>query len=271
MAMDVGGKPTKKSGGIDKPVSAIEKNRAMVRESAPKNGSIVFQRIDGKQGTQIIGGRCIATEKGSKIALRYIPGVKQIEEDRQGNLAGLKPRAIVMREGKIVTEDKTLIEFLNRHPGNRDNGGTLFYEYNADKAAQQLLNEDLLRDEARFMASKGLSEAQVYALCKAIKTPSIEQLSEAQLRVDLRTFAGNNPRVFLDLIESPEPEVLAALSIAFAEGKVSLSDDGHKFMWSGGSIITNLPNLDPNARMDYLVRWMLTDKTGADILEVLRA
>ena len=80
-------------------------------------------------------------EKGINRALRYSKNQRSIFEDEQDGTAILEP--IVMEDGKItvIKNNPILQQFMDMHPDNIANGGTLFYEFDPQKVA-----EDSIRD-----------------------------------------------------------------------------------------------------------------------------
>ena len=146
----------------------------------------------------------------------------------------------------------------------------VFYEYNPVKQAKENLEVEMSRDEAKYMASKGLTEEEAYRVAKLLKLQNIDQLSDFEIRMFLRSYADQSPKEFNNLIQSPEPEMNDILIKAIGSGIIEVSSDGKMLSYKGGGKVLDLPNLDTEAKMQHIIRWGLTEKDGADFFDVIR-
>lgn len=272
MSIPVGEKSFKK-GSNSKSKDPVQ----IAREKAAKarglgDGACVFQLTGGKLRTHMIKNSCVAMVKGQHEAYRYVKGIKTIKELEQGNLSGLRMEAIVFRKGKIVATDIALKEYLRAHPDNRVNGGNVFYEYNAVQEAEHNLNLELAKDEAKYMAAKGLDDDKAYLMAKHLRIKNIDVLSINEIRLFLRTVAEQNPVLFNEMIVSPAPKLFSLLVDALTEGKVEFINGGKSLVYKGsqGSLL-EVPMGDTDAKLDYTVRWMMSDEAGADFTKSLEA
>lgn len=270
MTMQIGDHSVLKSDGDKPKETALEASR---REAASArrlgSGAVVFQLLRGKTRTHMIKSRCIATENGQQVSLRYIRGMSEIIEEKQGNVAK-SGRAIVLRGGKIVASDSALKEFLRRHPDNRANGGASFYEFDPVRQAEDKLKLEDARDKARFMAGQGLENKEAYRIAKLLRLPNIEILDDSEIRVFLRDFASRDPDTFNELAASPEPEMNDILMEALSKNQITFSKNNQSLDFVGGGIILDLPKLKKDAQIEFIIRWGLTEKLGEEFFNTIR-
>lgn len=272
MSIPVGDKSFKKGGKSNSkdPVQIAREKAAKARGLG--DGACVFQLTGGKLRTHMIKNSCVAVQNGQHKAFRYVKGVKTIKQSEQGDLSGLRMEAIVFRKGKIVASDISLKDYLRAHPDNIENGGTVFYEYNAVTAADNNLKLELAKDEAKYMAAKGLDDDKAYLMAKHLRIQNIDVLSISEIRMFLRTVAEQNPELFNEMIVSPAPKLFSLLVDALTEGKVEFINNGKTLAYRGsqGSLL-EVPMNDTDAKLDYVVRWMMSDEAGADFTKSLEA
>ena len=104
-------------------------------------------------------------EKGINRALRYSKNQRSIFEDEQDGTAILEP--IVMEDGKVsVPRNNPLLqEFMDMHPDNVSNGGSLFYEFDPQKVAEDHVRYLNLEVDA-LIAARGLDLEVMKAIAR---------------------------------------------------------------------------------------------------------
>ena len=271
MTLTIGEGSIKKSNKTPEKVSPVEKARRKAAESRRSGkGGVVFQLTRGKTRTQIIPARCVATENQQQISLRYIPGVRQVEESKQGRIIGKTAKAIVLRGGKKIAADEALKEYLRRYPGNVANGGNIFYEYNPVKEAEVELEKEIVLDKAKFMATQGINPTQAYQMAKLYGIKNIDHLSDVEIRKFLRAVAIADPLRFNDMLDSPEAEMNDTLAKSFTKGTIEYSRDGLTLRYKGGGEVLRLSDLSAEGKIDAIIRWGMTDEDGSSFFDVLR-
>jgi hypothetical protein len=226
-------------------------------------GIVTFLLSDRSERTQMIKSSCISVDlTGQRTRLRYIEGYTELEYSKQINVEGKHASYIVMRKGKLVTGDKTLIRYIKRHP----NYGVIFYAYDPVGEAEAQLKLEEAVDAAVYYARTGLNDEEAYELAKFFKLPNIDALQIAQIRIFLIACARENPEEFNEKRAGSEAKINNILSKAFKAGKIEIKDFSLKYK-GGGAILDRLPNIDKGGKIDFVIRWIMTDEKGQEFLE----
>ena len=159
-------------------------------------------------------------EKGINRALRYSKNQRSIFEDEQDGTAILEP--IVMEDGKITVPKKNplLQKFMDIHPDNISNGGTLFYEFDPQKIAEDRV-KDLNLEVDALIAARGLDLEVMKAIARVHLGLNSDNMTSSEIKHDILLFAKNYPQDFLDAIEDPDISVNDFSSRAFKEGYIT--------------------------------------------------
>lgn len=229
-------------------------------------GAVVFQLTGGKQRTHLIKSRCVAVINGRNTALRYVEGSQEIEVEKQGNMAGLVAKSIVMYDGKIIVTDEALKKYLRLNPRY----GKDYVEYNAVKEAEAELAHSKKLIKAQYMAQEGIDDEKAYQVAKLLKCQNIDKLADSQIRMFLFAYAEQDPDKFLEIIESPDAEINDVLMNAFDRGFIEISADNKALMYTGGGKVLDLVNTNRASQIDFIIRWMITEKEGGEFLEAIR-
>lgn len=263
--MEEGSRSRKHGPRTSKKQSTTSKAKDLVSKAitAQNKGSVTFLLRDGSERTQMIKSQCISIDKkGQRLRLRYIEGIPELVYSKQGNVEGKHASYVVMRKGKLITGDKTLIKYLELHPSF----GSLFYAYNpVDEAEKQLAIEEAV-DDAVYYARKGLNDEEAYELAKLFKLPNIDALEMAQVRIFLVACARSNPEEFNTKREGSEAKINNILSNAFSAGSIEIREFKLAYK-GGGTILDRLPNIDQDGQVDFIIRWIMTDVKGQEFLE----
>ena len=145
-------------------------------------------------------------EKRENRALRYATNQTSIFLDEQDGQARLGH--IVFNDGTLVVNNRqiTLQNFLEHHPDNVENGGSLFYEMDHKaKAKEEVQSLDMAFEAQKI--SRELSLPQVEAIIRQINPSQVDRMYADEMKRDIRVFARQNPGLFLSMIEDPEVEL----------------------------------------------------------------
>lgn len=172
-------------------------------------------------------------EKGINRPLRYSKNQKSIFEDEQDGTAILEP--IVMEEGKLsVPKNNPILQsFMDIHPDNVKNGGTIFYEFDPQKVAEENI-KDLNLEVDALIAARSLDLEKMKSIARVHIDSDIDNMTTAEIKHDILLFAKNYPEEFLNAIEDPDIDVNNIASRAFNESYVTFR--------SGKDIHYNLKN-----------------------------
>lgn len=159
-------------------------------------------------------------ENQTNRALRYAKNQKSVFMDEQDENVILEP--IVFEDGvlNVPKTNPVLQEFLSCHPGNKINGGTLFYEYDAEKSANDSV-ERLFNEVDALIAARELDLNTMLAVGRVYLNGDVDKMSSAELKRDILVFAKNYPDDFLDAINDPDLSVSNIASRAINEGYVT--------------------------------------------------
>jgi len=144
-------------------------------------------------------------EKKENRALRYATNQSSIFQDEQDGQARLGH--IVFIDGTLVVENRkmTLQKFLEYHPDNVKNGGTLFYEMNHEAEAKKQVESMDLEFEAQKL-SRELSMKELEAVMRYIAPDRVDKMYADEIKRDVRVFAKRYPAEFLDMFDNVEVE-----------------------------------------------------------------
>ena len=262
--MEVGSKSRKRGTKVNTPQTTSSKAKSVVSKAiaAPSKGAVTFLLKDGSERTQMIKSQCISIDsKGQRSRLRYIEGIPELEYTKQGNVEGKHASYIVMRNGKLVTGDQTLIKYIKMHPSYN----VLFYAYDPVGEAERQLELEEAIDNAVYYARTGLNDIEAYELAKYFKLPNIDALQASQIRIFLIACARTNPEEFNQKRTGSEAKINNILSLAFKAGKIELKDYALSYK-GGGKILDKIPNIDQDGKIDFVIRWIMTDEKGQEFL-----
>ena len=144
-------------------------------------------------------------EKKENRALRYATNQSSIFQDEQDGQARLGH--IVFIDGTLVVENikMTLHKFLEYHPLNVKNGGTLFYEMNHEAEAKKEVEAMDLDFEAQKL-SRELSMKELESVMRYIAPDRVDKMYADEIKRDVRVFAKRYPAEFLDMFDNVEVE-----------------------------------------------------------------
>ena len=144
-------------------------------------------------------------EKKENRALRYATNQSSIFQDEQDGQARLGH--IVFIDGTLVVENRkmTLQKFLEYHPDNVKNGGTLFYEMNHEAEAKKQVESMDLEFEAQKL-SRELSMKELESVMRYIAPDKVDKMYADEIKRDVRVFAKRYPAEFLDMFDNVEVE-----------------------------------------------------------------
>lgn len=179
---------------------------------------------------------------GTTRALRYAENKPSPFEDEQTGQVILSP--IVFEDGLLKVDKKrnNLIQFLDLHPDNVKNGGSLFKLRDFEQEALAVHEELDLEDRARDIA-RDLTIDQCLAIHRIIGR-NTDSLTSSEVRRDVRVYAKNNPEDFLSMVEDPDVELGGIVGRLFEEGLISLRKNDSEIYFNlpnSKSLVTRVP------------------------------
>lgn len=200
-------------------------------------------------------------------SLRYVTNQSAIFTDEQ-NEENLKLGVILFEDGKLIVpaQNTVLQQFLALHPDNIENKGSLFFEYDPDKAAREELEAELAGFEAVAMAME-LPFEDLEAIARVLFHNRVDRMTSGEIKRDVVMFAKNKPKQFNDIANNSNIQMMNLASKAINLGIIKIGDDNSTVKWAvNGKQITKLP-FSPKP-IETLAVWMKTDE-GLQLVEAL--
>tara|TARA_R110002096_G_scaffold170211_2_gene342442 strand:+ start:243 stop:1103 length:861 start_codon:yes stop_codon:yes gene_type:complete len=221
----------------------------------PKGGGIVYML---KQK-----GVTVYDEKTDVVrAMRYCPNEQSIWLDEQG--VNARKEAVVFRDGNLmVAKNKpNLKEFLELHPMNISNGGTVFEKVDTTKDSEVELQKEFSKTEAvSLVRDKDINDLLTVAIYYGIDVNK----STSDIRYELLKTAKKNPTEFIKAFDSPQVVAKSAIRQAADYQIIDIRNDGVYWFDSGGLIVS----VPVGAKADdVMTRFCLTEK-GSTVLDAL--
>jgi|TARA_R100000482_G_C5115495_1_gene142818 hypothetical protein len=202
------------------------------------------------------------SDSDSVREIRYCPNEQSIFRDQQSENA--KRESVAFREGRIFVpkEKPNLRKFLELHPQNKANGGTVFREVNKKKDAEmELQKEFLTTDAVALVRDKDINDLLPIAMYFNINinTPVSE------IRYNLLRIAKTKPQEFIQAFDSPHVQARSLVVQSKNYQIINVKSNG-VYWFDSNSLIVSVPvGQDP---VDVMVRFCLTEK-GASVLSAL--
>lgn len=203
-------------------------------------------------------------------ALRYSRNQKSQFMDEQNEFAIIEP--IIFNDGKLYVpaSNFALQEFLALHPDNESNGGHVFYEYNPEKIAEDNIKSFNIELDA-LNAVRDMPFDKLKNLAYAMELPNADKLQSSELRHNMMLLAKNYPEDILDMMESPDDNVMAFAKRAVEENYVvvKFGKDLYFNLEDNKKRIVGISHgISPE---QTLHDWMLATKPGAEFYLFLQS
>jgi hypothetical protein len=203
-------------------------------------------------------------EKDTVRAIRYCSNEPSIYVDEQ---------SINGRRAHIIFTDKmlgvpasqpNLQDYLDAHPGNTKNGGSIFYEINHEKKTDTLLQDEfLVHDAISLIRDKSIDELLPIIMYLGISTDQRNQ----EIRRELLLEAKSNPKAFIEMFDNPIVKMRASIKMAADCGILRLNQDGTFWADSNRLIIATPMGQDG---VDMMTKFCLSEKGTIVHQEILK-
>ena len=185
--------------------------------------SLILQSRDNKRRRLLYND----TEKRKQRSLRYASNQESPFIDEQDDNFICEP--IVFEDGILNVQENNYIlnRFLEIHPDNVANGGTLFELSDPEKEAAEMLKwEDLVLDAK--IAARTMEPDKMVAIIRIFKDTHIDasKMTVQELRWEVRQIAERYPQDFLEAIDDPDLFVDDLGIKAINDGFVSVRNGG---------------------------------------------
>ena len=200
---------------------------------------------------------------GKNRQIRYCPNEPSIFADEQSDNS-IRSH-ILFEEGMLGTQPNqpNLQDFLDIHPFNKANGGTIFQEVNTEKEAEvDLDTEFILHDAISLVRSKSISDLLPVAIYLGVGTDQ----KNAEIKRELLLEAKSNPVKFIGLFDNPTVQVRSVIKKAVDFQILKSKDDGMYWFDSNRFIIATPVGQDT---VSVMTQFCLTEK-GSGTLETIK-
>ena len=194
--------------------------------------------------------------------IRYCEREHSIYRNEQSDKSIKSP--IIFRSGRLFVppEKPNLKAYLEVHPGNKDNGGTIFSIVNKEKELSiDIESEFLVNDAITMLRSKPLEDLLSVALGYSI---DIDR-PVAEIKHDLLRKAKASPKQFIESFDNPVVAMKAKVRQAIAYQVIKADSDAIKWFDTNAHIISVPAGQDP---IDIFVRYCMTEKASPLVEEI---
>ena len=183
-----------------------------------KNGKTPLSFIISSRNTQ--HSPLLYFDGKTNKPLRYAKNQKTPFEDEQDGHAVLEP--IVFEDGflRVSKSNPVLQEFLSYHPGN----GSIFEELNYEKEAHTEVETMDYELEAQI-AAKDLDVELLETIARVVIGVNVEKMTSNELKRDVRVYARNYPKDFLEALNDPLLRLQNKCARFFNERLLSLKNN----------------------------------------------
>lgn len=204
------------------------------------------------------------SEKDTVRAIRYCPNEPSIYVDEQSPNGR---RAHIIFSDKMLgvpASQPNLQDYLDKHPGNTKNGGSIFYEINHEKKTDTLLHDEfLIHDAVSLIRDKSIDDLIPVILYLGI---SLDQRNQ-EIRRELLIEAKSNPKAFIEMFDNPLVKMRASISLAASNGILKINQDGVFWADSNRLILATPVGQDG---VDMMTKFCLSEKGSLVHQEILK-
>jgi hypothetical protein len=199
-------------------------------------------------------------ETGQVRQLRYSPNEMSVWADEQSENT-IREQIVFIKGNLSVPYTKpNLIEYLNRHPDNKANGGNVFNLVDDTKKADMELDTEFeILDAVSMIRDKSIEELLPAAMYLGISTGQ----SNMEIKRELLLKAKVNPKGFIQLFDNPVVKVRSTVMSAVDFQILKSAPDGMKW-YDTNKLIVSTPA--GQSTIDIMTRFCLSEK-GALVLE----
>ena len=247
---------------MEQPKAAPKKKRTIRRKEdvslaveyeITKGGGVVFMLP--QKGVTVYD-----KENDTVREIRYCPNEPSVFVDEQSENAVRE--SVIFERGKLFVprQKPNLKKFLELHPANKENGGSIFKIVDKKKdAREELEKEFLVSDAVSIVRDRDINDLLAIALYYGVNINA----ATSEIRYNLLRIAKS--KEFLQSLDSPEVTCRSTIKQASDYQIISLKANG-VYWFDANTLIVSVPvGQDPT---DTMVRFCLTEK-GASTLSLI--
>lgn len=254
------GRPKKTAAPAEAQVKSASK-KSVIKRNQPESKGSEYEIWRNPSLATVISARgktVYDEEKNTVRTIRYCPNEPSPWLDEQSQYAVVEP--IIFRNGKLFVpkEKPNLKAYLDLHPANEANGGTMFRIVDTTRDAEkELANEFATADAISKVRDTQIDDLLPVAIFFNINidTPSSE------IRFNLLNLAKKDPQGFLDAFNDPQVVARSIAKQASDYQFISLRENG-VYWFDSNKLIVTVP-VGRNS-LDVITRFLLTEQ-GASV------
>lgn len=203
-------------------------------------------------------------ETGMVREIRYCENENSIWKDEQSERSVKTP--VIFRMGRLFVNERqpNLKAFLEIHPSNKANGGSVFELVdNLKKVEVDIDNEFLVNDAINLLRTKELDDLLAVALAYGM---DIDR-PIAEVKHDLLLKAKAAPKTFIESFDNPIVSMKSMVKQAVSYQILKADNDGVKWFDTNKLIISVPAGQDP---VDVFVRYCMTETAAPVVAEIER-
>lgn len=221
----------------------------------PKNAGVAY--MIKQRGVTVYD-----SEQDTVREMRYCPNEPSIWVDEQSPNA--RKESIIFRDGKLIVsrEKPNLRKFLESHPDNIANGGSVFREMNIAVDKEKALKAEMSQfDAVSMLKSSDVEDLLAVALFFNVNID--RKLSE--VKYDLLQIAKKSPTKFIQSFDDPAVRMKALVRQAKDYQIIKMAKDSVRW-FDSNSLIVSVPHGQDSE--DIMVRFLLTEKGSSAVEEI---
>lgn len=203
-------------------------------------------------------------ETGMVREIRYCENENSVWKDEQSERSVKTP--VIFRMGRLFVNERqpNLKKFLEIHPSNKANGGSVFELVdNLKKVEVDMDNEFLVNDAINLLRTKELDDLLAVALAYGM---DIDR-PIAEVKHDLLLKAKSAPKTFIESFDNPFVSMKSMVKQAVSYQILKADNDGVKWFDTNKHIISVPAGQDP---VDVFVRYCMTEAAAPVVAEIER-
>ena len=249
-------------------VESVKPKRKVVRKTKDKSKQPRLFKIEKGAGIYYKIRSANIThydeDKNEVRELRYCAREQSVFVDEQSERAVRSH--VIFRDGQLLVmpNQPNLLRYLELHPDNKANKGTVFSLVNEEVDHEKLVeNEFLVHDAISLVKSRPVEELLPLAMALNI---DINQSSLAIKRA-MVVYAKKEPQKFLDMNSNPLVEARSSVQQAF-DFEI-LRDNGGAVVWADtNKMVVSIPA--GMNKVEVLTRFVMTDQGASTLAEIER-
>jgi len=203
-------------------------------------------------------------ETNTVRGIRYCPAEPSIYIDEQSSQA---VRSHVYFENKvlIVNYDKpNLVAYLDAHPDNASNGGTVFKLVNKEDDAEKVLEQEFqINDAIAIIKSRPIEELLPVAVALNVNTNQ----KDLSIKRTLVQIAKRDPNHFMSMVDSPMVNARSTVVEGF-DFQILDFRQGAVVWFDSGKMIASVPV--GQDKIEVMTRFVMTDKGSLVLSDIER-